>query len=141
MAEASRTGDEEFGRRIAERRERLGMSRRRLAEETGLSYPYIAQIETGYRLPATRHHQAIVRALGMSLDELFGTEELATRPPNDDRSPNRPMRSARRRSTDEAVEHAVQEIQSLPASVRLEALAQVQFRIMQGMTGRPNDRG
>ena len=35
---------------------------------------------------------------------------------------------------DEAIDHAVQEIEALPASVRLEALSRVQLRIMQSVT-------
>ena len=55
MGTSPKTGDIEVGRKIASRREELGISRKELAELTGLSYPYIAQIETGYRLPSTRH--------------------------------------------------------------------------------------
>lgn len=128
MATSPKTGDIELGRKIAARREELGMSRKQLAEATNLSYPYIAQIETGYRLPSTKHQVILSKVLGMSLDELFGTE---------DELPQAPMRlhassaSRRRRpSIDEAIEHAAQEIEALPASVRLEALSRIQLRIM-----------
>lgn len=127
MATSPKTGDLELGRKIAARREELGISRKELAEMTELSYPYIAQIETGYRLPSTRHQVPIARALGMSLDELFATEESlpSTRP-------RRPTRG-RRASIDEVVDQAAQEIEALPASVRLEALSRIQLRIMQGV--------
>lgn len=132
MATSPKTGDIELGRKIATRRDELGMSRKQLAEATNLSYPYIAQIETGYRLPSTKHQVLLSKVLGMSLDELFGTEgEL----------PQAPMRlqsaapSRRRRaSIDEAIELAAQEIEALPASVRLEALSRIQLRIMQSVT-------
>ena len=75
MATSPKTGDLELGRKIAARREELGMSRKQLAEMTNLSYPYIAQIETGYRLPSTKHQVVMSKVLGMSLDELFGTED------------------------------------------------------------------
>ena len=130
MATSPKTGDIELGRKIATRRDELGMSRKQLAEATSLSYPYIAQIETGYRLPSTKHQVILAKVLGMSLDELFGTE---------DELPNAPTRrpaSARRRrpSIEEAIEHAAQEIEALPASVRLEALSRIQLRIMQSVT-------
>ena len=131
MATSPKTGDIELGRKIAARREELGMSRKDLAEATSLSYPYIAQIETGYRLPSSKHQFMLARTLGMSLDELFGTEEQL---------PEAPMRtqsaaaSRRRRPTiDDAVEHATQEIEALPAAVRLEALSRIQLRIMQSV--------
>jgi transcriptional regulator with XRE-family HTH domain len=95
---------------------------------TGLSYPYIAQIETGYRLPSTRHQVPIAKALGMSLDELFDIEESLPR--------SRPRSTARNRrpSIGDAVDRATQEIERLPVSVRLEAISRVQLRIMQGVT-------
>jgi transcriptional regulator with XRE-family HTH domain len=131
MATSPKTGDLELGKKIAERRDELGMSRKHLAEATSLSYPYIAQIETGYRLPSTKHQVILAKVLGMSLDELFGTDEDL---------PQAPMRlqasapSRRRRPTiDDAIEHAAQEIEALPASVRLEALSRIQLRIMQSV--------
>ena len=131
MASSPKTGDLELGKKIAARRDELGMSRKQLAEATSLSYPYIAQIETGYRLPSARHQVILAKVLGMSLDELFGT---------DDDLPQAPLRAAgsapsrRHRSTiDEAIEHAVQEIEALPASVQLDALSRIQLRIMQNV--------
>jgi transcriptional regulator with XRE-family HTH domain len=123
-----KTGDLELGRKMAARREELGLSRKRLAEVTGLSYPYIAQIETGYRLPSTRHQVVLAKSLGMSLDELFGTEdELPS-------STARPADGRRRYSMEEAVDATAEVIESLPASVRLEALSLLQLRVMQRMT-------
>jgi transcriptional regulator with XRE-family HTH domain len=127
MTSSPKTGDLDLGRKIAARREDLGMSRKDLAQATDLSYPYIAQIETGYRLPSTRHQVPIAKALGMSLDEVFGTEESLP--------PTRPRRTTggRRPSIEEVVESAAQEIETLPASVRLDALSRIQLRIMQGV--------
>lgn len=123
-----KTGDLELGRTIASRRDELGMSRKELAEATGLSYPYIAQIETGYRLPSSRHQVPIAKALGLSLDELFKTE--------DELPPAKVRRSVprRRSSLEEVVAKATAEIESLPASVRLEALSRVQLNVMTGVT-------
>lgn len=132
MGTASRkTGDLELGRRIAARRDELGISRKDLAAMTGLSYPHIAQIETGYRLPSAKHQPVLAKVLGISLDDLFGiTDEHVAA------EPSAPLMSSapRRRSTvDEVVESATLAIESLPASVRLEALTQVQLRVMQGV--------
>lgn len=141
-----KTGDLALGRRIAERREELGMSRKELAAATELSYPYIAQIETGYRSPSMKHQFSIARALGLSLDELFGSpdDELVFPSAMPAAAPPMPLaggppsrssrRSAPRRTTiDDVIERAVGEIESLPASVRLEALSRIQLQIMQGV--------
>lgn len=127
MTNSPKTGDIDLGRKIAVRREELGLSRKDLAHATDLSYPYIAQIETGYRLPSTRHQIPIAKALGLSLDELFSTEDSLPR------SRPRPATGSRPPSLDEAVDQAAYEIEALPASVRLEALSRIQLRIMQGV--------
>ncbi len=126
MAESPKTGDLELGRKIAGRREELGMSRKELGVAAGLSYPYIAQIETGYRLPSSRHQLRLAESLGWTLDELFGLVEERTEP----------RRPARRRppSLEEAVSAASEAIEALPVAVRLEAVSQVQLKIMQGVT-------
>ena len=131
MATSPKTGDIELGRKIATRRDELGMSRKQLAEATSLSYPYIAQIETGYRLPSTKHQVILSKVLGMSLDELFDTEDELPQAPARRRAPASGRR--RRPSMDEAIEQATQEIEALPASVRLEALSRIQLRIMQSV--------
>lgn len=123
-----RTGDLALGRRIAMRREELGMSRKELAVATELSYPYVAQIETGYRLPSAKHQVTLSRVLGMSLDDLFGTAESLPAV----RSTTAPSRTARP-SIDEAIERAIHELETLPTSVRMEALSKVQTRVMQGV--------
>lgn len=125
---APKTGDIELGRTIAARRDELGMTRKELAEATGLSYPYVAQIETGYRLPSSRHQVPIAKALGLSLDELFGTEDEL--PPAKARS----AEPRRRASIEDVIAAATAEIESLPTSVRLEALSRVQLNVMTGIT-------
>ena len=71
MATNPKTGSEEFGELLRQSRERLGMSRRDLVEATGLSYPYISQLETGYRQPSPAAIQKLADALQLSLDDLF----------------------------------------------------------------------
>ncbi|MFG6491276.1 helix-turn-helix domain-containing protein [Microbacterium sp. P03] len=128
VGSSPRTGDLALGKRIAARREELGMSRKDLASATDLSYPYIAQLETGYRLPSAKHQMTLSRVLGMSLDDLFATAEKLPAL----RSAGAPARSARP-SIDEAIERAVQELETLPASVRMEALSRVQMQVMAGV--------
>ncbi|CDK00263.1 hypothetical protein MIC448_230006 [Microbacterium sp. C448] len=123
-----RTGDLALGKRIAARREELGMSRKDLASATDLSYPYIAQIETGYRLPSAKHQMTLSRVLGMSLDDLFATAEALPAL----RSAGTATRNARP-SIDEAIERAVKELETLPSSVRMEALSRVQMQVMAGV--------
>ncbi|WP_243075744.1 helix-turn-helix domain-containing protein [Microbacterium sp. SS28] len=72
---SKKTGDEEVGRRIAERRTRLQMSRDDLAREIGASYALVAQIETGWRMPSYEKQLLIAKALGARLDELFGATD------------------------------------------------------------------
>ncbi len=71
MAESAKTGNEEFGDRLRRAREALGMSRRDLAEATGLSYPYVSQIETGYRMPSAPAMRSLADALGLRPESLF----------------------------------------------------------------------
>ena len=71
MVESTKTGSEEFGATVRRARERLGMTRRDLAETTGLSYPYVSQIETGYRMPSTAAMRSLADALGLRPDRLF----------------------------------------------------------------------
>lgn len=66
-----KTGSEALGDLIRERREAKGWTRRDLAEQTGLSYPYISQLETAYRLPSSRAMQVLARALDIEAGDLF----------------------------------------------------------------------
>ena len=70
MAARKEPGAEEFGRRIKGRREELGMSRRDLVVASGLSYPYVSQLETGYRLPSHKALAALAEALELPPNEL-----------------------------------------------------------------------
>ena len=142
MVTSPKTGDLELGRRIAARREQLGLSRKALAQETGLSYAYVAQIETGYRMPSSRHQGPIARVLGLSLDELFGEEPVGAREvfgrergaaENFGRARVTGERGEGRPSMTQAVDEAFAALEALPASVRLEALSQLQLRIVTGV--------
>ena len=62
----------ELGRFLEHRRGELGLSRRDLAERSGLSYPYISQLETGDREPAIKAMRALAPVLDVRPDELAG---------------------------------------------------------------------
>ncbi|WP_407343363.1 helix-turn-helix domain-containing protein [Pengzhenrongella phosphoraccumulans] len=68
---SSKGGSEELAAVLRERREATGMSRRDLAEASGLSYPYISQLETAYRLPSPRAMKSLANALEVPVTDLF----------------------------------------------------------------------
>jgi DNA-binding XRE family transcriptional regulator len=88
MATSKKTGSEALGELIRARREDLGMSRRELAEATGLSYPYVSQLETGYRLPSSTALRDLAGALQMSTDELVSV--MPEERPGSSRTGSRP---------------------------------------------------
>ena len=60
----------ELGRFLEHRRHELGLSRRDLADQSGLSYPYISQLETGDREPALKAMRALAPVLDVRPEEL-----------------------------------------------------------------------
>jgi transcriptional regulator with XRE-family HTH domain len=66
---------EYFGRALASARSERGLKRMQLKERSGLSYPYISEIENGGKYPSQRAIQALADALGMSPSELVGRAE------------------------------------------------------------------
>ena len=52
-------------------REHRGLSAAGLARQTGLSAPYISQIETGAREPGIKALKSIAQALGVDVDDLI----------------------------------------------------------------------
>lgn len=60
----------ELGRFLEHRRRELKLSRRDLAEQSGLSYPYISQLETGDREPALKTMRALAPVLDVRPEEL-----------------------------------------------------------------------
>lgn len=54
-----------FGHVLAEYRKRQGMSRSQLADASGLSYPYVSQLETGIRKPSRKAAAQLAEALGV----------------------------------------------------------------------------
>ena len=65
----------EVGPRLRARREQGGLTLRELARRLGISPSAISQIETGKSRPSVSTLYAIVSELGMSLDELFSSQD------------------------------------------------------------------
>lgn len=60
----------ELGRFLEHRRGELGLTRRELADRSGLSYPYVSQLETGDREPALKAMRALAPVLEVRTEEL-----------------------------------------------------------------------
>jgi transcriptional regulator with XRE-family HTH domain len=153
-----KSGDEELGRLIRERRESLGLSRRDLADRTGLSYPYISQLETAYRLPSSKALQALARGLSMPASDLFQVFPSDTQQFDAQAAPQaapssrwianptylEPTTQRPSAMSEEAVGAAVSALEALPAQDRLDALAKVQAAVLAGIvrdqSGGPSSR-
>ena len=66
---------EYFGRALASARAERGFKRMQLKELSGLSYPYISEIENGGKYPSQRAIQALAAALDMTPSELLARAE------------------------------------------------------------------
>ncbi|MDH4353639.1 MAG: helix-turn-helix domain-containing protein [Actinomycetota bacterium] len=60
-----------IGDYIREQRESSKLSLRRLAQESGISNPYLSQIERGLRKPSAEILQQIAKALRISAEQLY----------------------------------------------------------------------
>lgn len=60
-----------IGKRIKETRKKMHASQAELAEMTGLSVPYISNIETAYKKASLSSLVSIANAAGISVDELL----------------------------------------------------------------------
>ncbi len=65
------TVNEKLGLRIRELRKKQGLSQEELAQQAGLDYSYLNEIEAGKRNPSVKRVAKIARVLGVSLPELF----------------------------------------------------------------------
>lgn len=59
----------EIGRRLIDLRGKK--SRRKVSEETGISYSGLANYETGFRIPTDTHKIILARYYGVSVEDLF----------------------------------------------------------------------
>src|SRR3954468_24096494 len=60
----------ELGRFLEQRRDELGLSRRDVATQTGLSYSYVSQLETGEKEPALKAVRSLAPVLDVPVEEL-----------------------------------------------------------------------
>lgn len=64
------------GKRVKETRKNMHVTQAELAEMTGLSVPYISNIETAYKKASLSSLISIANAAGISVDELlYGNQE------------------------------------------------------------------
>ena len=69
-------GKQSFGERMAQLRTAAGYSQRDLAAEIGISQRMIAYYEKQTQHPPTHLLPALARALGVTADQLLGTEKV-----------------------------------------------------------------
>jgi transcriptional regulator with XRE-family HTH domain len=73
-----------LGRALLLARTVRGLKRRDISQRTGLSYPYLSQIERGVRTPSSRALQSIADALDMTTSELLSmADQVAEATPDD----------------------------------------------------------
>jgi transcriptional regulator with XRE-family HTH domain len=60
----------ELGRLVQQRRHELSLSRRDLAAASGVSYPYVSQIETGDRDPSLKTLRRLAEILELPMESL-----------------------------------------------------------------------
>jgi transcriptional regulator with XRE-family HTH domain len=151
---SGKRGSPELADLLRKQREAMGLSRRDLADATGLSYPYISQLETADRRPSPEAMHTLARALDLEPGRLFDTlspDEPATasagtvRRQGTSRSPSHylpnplhaaaaPPPSALPDQTDPVLA-AVAALESVPAEQRLAALNEVQAAVVAGLVG------
>jgi transcriptional regulator with XRE-family HTH domain len=149
MPKSEKTGSVELGRLIMSRRQTLGLRRRDLVDLTGLSYPYVSQIETGYRLPSDRAVRDLAAALQLDTADLFAAVPEERRSASAQTSPpsapagwftnpahlvaSSHSSPARRMTSAEVVAAVVALLEQLAPEDRLDALAQVQRATVEGL--------
>jgi transcriptional regulator with XRE-family HTH domain len=85
MSKLKTTHEEEsVGERIAKLRVERGYSQRDLAKETGISHRMIAYYEKQAQHPPTHVMPVLAKALGVSIDQLFGLEKIKSDNKNKD---------------------------------------------------------
>lgn len=61
---------------FANTRKKYNLTQKELAEKIGVDRSFIAQIESGFRLPSMNVSVNVALALNCSLDELVGMDEI-----------------------------------------------------------------
>ena len=78
--ESWRTLLQTLGRFIHDQRKMANLSLRELASRTGVSNPYLSQIERGLHEPSVRVLRSIARALNLSAETLLAQVGLVEKP-------------------------------------------------------------
>ena len=151
----------DLARLLRARRAALGLSRKDVAAATGLSYPFIAQLESGIRAPSVASARRLAGVLGLPVEEVvlaagagvapsprwFGNpayardaQGIASSPPRgaaaavlmQEAPPATPIAApAAGPPTGDVVDAVVALLGTLPPEGRLNALALVQGRLME----------
>jgi transcriptional regulator with XRE-family HTH domain len=125
---------EGLGRAIQVLRAEQALSRRDLAERSGLSYSYLAEIETGAKSPSSRALASLAEGLGLAAHELVLRAERRGTPapeaPSEPRSfrpwRRRPRPSTRARMAPESLGEAF-DAESLPPTLGVREAGDVRF--------------
>lgn len=81
-----------LGKAITIRRVELGLSRNDLRDRSGLSYPYVAELERGLKSPSSKALESIATALEMRPHELLArAEQLLDEPATPSMAPPLPQ--------------------------------------------------
>lgn len=140
-------GAEEFGRRLKARRHELGMSRRDVVEASGLSYPYVSQLESGYRLPSHKSVAMLASALELEPSELSAAlpyPDVGSGPRSASGRADDPWRSnpsyrtastssGREPSPRRVADEVARLIATLPRDQRLDALSGAQRQVLDAL--------
>lgn len=89
-----------LGRAIRVLRTEQGLNRKELAEASGISYPYLSEIEAGKKQPSSKVLLVLAQALGVSPSDFMALAEArvqgegfwTTRTAERDRSPGQPIK-------------------------------------------------
>jgi len=76
MDDGAAEDDGAFGRAVAARRAELGLTRKEVVLRCGLSYPYLADIESGRKRPSAKAMHVLADALELRPSELLDRAEL-----------------------------------------------------------------
>lgn len=66
-----------IGKNVRARREAAGMTQKQLAQAVGVKQAMISHIEVGERLPSLPLAIQLADALGVTVDALYSTQEVA----------------------------------------------------------------
>jgi transcriptional regulator with XRE-family HTH domain len=153
----SRRSDERWRERVRlaaalrEQREAQGLSRRDVADRSGLSYPYVSQLENGDREPSLDALGKLAAAFDVPVEDLLKPPDRTESPAADgrwlpnpgyaakSRLPPRPSSGSHRRRAelDVAISDAYEALLSLAPEDRIEAAGAVLARCLREV-GQPS---